>query len=306
MRSLAIKKGYKLNEYGLFKKDNEKYVVGKNEDEIYKKLGLSYIDPELRENRGEIEVASKNKLPKLVKYEDINGDFHIHSNWSDGFESIEKIARYCKKIGYKYVCIADHSQSLYVARGLSEDRLIKKKNEIDKINKKLDGFRILFGTECDIKSDGKMDYSNKILQQFDFVHAAIHTAFKMKPEQATKRVLQGMENEYVHCLAHPTCRIIGRREPFELDIEKVIDAAKETDTFLEINAFPDRLDLNDIHTKLAKEKNVKIVIGTDAHYMDHLMFMRYGVATGRRGWLEKKDILNTYSLNEIEKVLGLQ
>jgi len=305
MRSIAIKKGFKLNEYGLFKKNTDKYVVGKTEEEIYGKLGLSYIEPELRENRGEIEAASKKKLPGLVGYKDIKGDLHVHSTWSDGFESIESIANYSKKMGYEYVGIADHSQSLKVAHGLSEERVLKKINEIEKINKKLKNFRVLCGTECDIKVDGTLDYSDKILKKFDFVCAGIHTNFKMNSDEITKRTIRAIENEYVTFLAHPTCRLMKRREPFNLDMEKIFVTAKETNTYLEINSFPDRLDLNDIHAKLAKEKGVNFVIATDAHTLNHLSFIRFGIATARRGWLRKKDILNTNSLKEVEKILGM-
>jgi DNA polymerase (family 10) len=304
MRSLAIKQGYKLNEYGLFNKKTEKYIVGKDEIDIYKKLGLQYIESELRENRGEIETAAKNKLPKLINYNDIKGDLHIHSNWSDGFETIETIADSCKNMRYEYVGITDHSQSLHVANGLTESNVVKKIKEIEKINKKLQNFRVFSGTECDIKPDGSLDYSNNVLKMFDYVCIGIHSKFKMTSKEATSRIIKGMENEHVNILAHPTCRIIGRREPFELDIEKIIDTAKETNTYLEINAFPDRLDLNDLHAKQAKEKKVKFTIGTDAHYLSHLGFMQFGIATARRGWLEKKDILNTHTLKEVEKILG--
>jgi DNA polymerase (family 10) len=304
MRSIAIKKGFKLNEYGLFDKQSENYIVGKNEDEIYRKLGLEYIEPEMRENRGEIQAASTGNLPKLLSYNDIKGDLHIHSNWSDGIETIESIARYSKRIGYEYIGILDHSQSLKVARGLSEERITKKKNEIEKINKKLSNFKIFCGTECDIKPDGTLDYSDKILKSFDFVCAAIHSSFKMNQEEATNRIVKALENKYVNCLAHPTCRLMGRREPIELDMDKIFETAKETDTYLEINSFPDRLDLNDLYIKQAKEKGVKFVINTDAHNLHHLSFITFGIATARRGWLEKKDILNTKSFIEIEKILG--
>jgi len=305
MRGIAIKKGFKLNEYGLFNKKTDRYLVGKSEKEVYEKLGLQYIEPELRENRGEIEEASKNNLPKLVNYSDIKGDMHVHSLWSDGTDSIENMAKRCKKIGYEYVGITDHSQSLIVANGLSEGRVKKKLKEIKKLNKKFSDFKIYCGTECDINRDGSLDYSNKILDLFDFVGIAIHTSFKMDEEEATNRIISGMENEFVDFLAHPTCRILMRREPFELDIDKIFDSAKKTDTYLEINSFPDRIDLNDIHVKRAKDKGAKFVIGTDAHNINHLPFMHFGVATARRGWLEKKDILNTKSVNEIEKKLGL-
>jgi len=303
MRSIAIKKGFKLNEYGLFDKESERYVVGKNEEEIYQMLGLDYIEPEMRENRGEIEIAAASNLPKLISYDDIKGDLHVHSNWSDGIETIESIARFCKKIGYEYVGISDHSQSLKIARGLSEDRILKKIDKIEKINKKISNFKVFCGTECDIKPDGTLDYSDKILKRFEFVCAGIHLNFKMNEGEATKRILKAMENEYVDCIAHPTCRLMGRREPFDLDMEEIFEKAKETDTALEINSFPDRLDLNDLHVKQAKEKNVKFIINTDAHNLSHLSFIKFGIATARRGWLEKKDVLNTNSIKNIEKIL---
>ena len=304
LRGYAIRKGYKLNEYGLFKKDTDEYVAGKTEEEIYKTLGLYYIEPELRENHGEIEHAKKHKLPNLVKEHDIHGDFHVHSLWSDGIDTLESLAEAAQKLGYSFMGSTDHSQSLKIANGLSEENLQKKLLEIQKLNKKYTDFRILFGTECDIKSDGALDYSNKILKQFDFVYAGIHTGFKMNKADMTKRIIRGIENEHVDFLAHPTGRLIGKRDPYEADIEQIIDTAKETETFLEINAFPDRLDLDDIHAHSAKKLGVRFVLGTDSHSVSHLSFMRFGVATARRGWLEKKDILNTYTLKEIEKLLG--
>ncbi len=304
MRSLAIKKGYKLNEYGLFNKKNDKFVVGGNEEQIYNKLGLTYIEPELRENRGEIQAAKEQKLPNLVKLNDIKGDLHVHSIYSDGFEKIEDIVNFCKKIDYKYLGITDHSQSLHIARGLNEDKIKKKIKEIEILNKKFNDFKIYCGTECDIKSDGSLDYPNRILKMFDYVCIGIHMGFKMDIKQATNRYLKAMENEYVTFIAHLTCRLIGRREPFELDFEKIFDKAKETNTYLEINSFPDRLDLNDINIKIAKEKGVKFVLGTDSHHIPQLSFMQYGISTARRGWLEKTDILNTYSINEIEKLFN--
>jgi DNA polymerase (family 10) len=304
LRSFAIRKGNKLNEYGLFDKKTEKYIAGKTEEEIYKKIGFPYIEPELRENRGEFEAAKKKKLPNLVKYNEINGDFHVHSSWSDGSDTIETIANAAQQRHYSFIGITDHSQSLKIANGLSEDRVQKKLEEITKVNKKFPDIRILCGTECDIRTDGTLDYSNKILKQFDFVYIGVHTAFKMDKETMTKRIIKGMDNEQVDFMAHPTGRLIGKREAYEIDIEKIIDTAKETDTRLEINSFPDRLDLDDTHVKLAKENSVQFVLGTDSHSINHFDFMRFGIATARRGWLEKKDILNTYPIKDIEKILG--
>jgi DNA polymerase (family 10) len=304
LRGFAIKKGFKLNEYGLFDKNTEEYIAGKTEDEIYKKIGMSYIEPELRENRGEFEAAKNKTLPTLVKYDEINGDFHVHSIWSDGSDSIETIAAVAHQRRYGFIGITDHSQSLKIANGLTEERVQKKILEIKKVNKKYPDLRIFCGTECDIKTDGTLDYSKKILQQFDFVYIGIHTAFKMDKETMTKRIIRGMDNEQVNFLAHPTGRLIGKRDPYEVDIEQIIDTARETDTRLEINSFPDRLDLDDVHVKQAKDHNVRFVLGTDSHSINHLDFMRFGVATARRGWLEKKDILNTSSVQEIEKLIG--
>jgi DNA polymerase (family 10) len=305
LRSLAIRKGYKLNEYGLFDKTSEKFITGKTETEIYKKIGFPYIEPELRENRGEFEAAQKKALPNLVGYEEINGDFHVHSLWSDGNDSLESIASAAQHQGYSFIGITDHSQSLKIANGLSEDRVKKKLEEIKKLSKKFPELRIFCGTECDIKSDGTLDYNNKILKQFDFVYIGIHTAFKMDKTSMTKRIINGIKNESVDFLAHPTGRLIGKRDPYEVDIDQIIDAAHETDTRLEINAFPDRLDLDDTHTKVAKEHGLGFVLGTDSHNITNLGYMRFGIATARRGWLEKKDILNTYSVKDIEKMLGM-
>jgi DNA polymerase (family 10) len=272
--------------------------------EVYNKLDLTYIEPELRENRGEIEKALKGELPDIMKYGDIKGDLHVHSRWSDGTDSLEDIVIFAKKLGYEYIGITDHSQSLKIAHGLSEKRIDKKIKEINDLNKKLNGLKILCSTECDIKPDGTLDYNNRILKKLDFVCIGIHSKFKMNQKEATNRIIKGMENEYASFLAHPTCRIIGRREPLKLDIEKIFDAAVETDTYLEINSFPDRLDLNDTNSKYAKEKGVKFVIGTDAHNVNHLPYMQFGIATARRGWLEKDDILNTISIKSLEKKFG--
>jgi len=303
IRNIAMKMGLKINEYGVFRKDTEEYIAGRTEEEVYKAIGLDYIEPELRENRGEIELAQQGKLPKIVKYEEVKGDFHIHSTWSDGTASIEEIARKAQELGYEFVGIADHSASLKVAHGLSEEDLLKKIQEIRKLQERFD-VRIFAGTECDIKPDGSLDYSNKILKELDFAYAAIHTKFKMDRKEMTERIIRAMENEYINILAHPTARMIGKREPIDIDLEKIFEVARETNTFMEINAFPDRLDLNDVHAKMAKEMGVKMAIGTDSHALDHMRFLRFGTAMARRGWLEKKDILNTYDLREIEKAFG--
>ena len=303
IRNIAVKMGLKINEYGVFRKDTGEYIAGRTEEEVYRAIGLQYIEPELRENRGEIELAKEGRLPKIVRYEDVRGDFHIHSTWSDGTASIEEIAKRAQEMGYEFVGIADHSASLKVAHGLSEEDLLKKIQEIRRLQERFD-VRILAGTECDIKPDGTLDYSNKVLKELDFAYAAIHSKFKMDRKEMTERIIKAMENEYINILAHPTARMIGKREPLDIDLERIFEVAKETNTFMEINAFPDRLDLNDVHARMAKEMGVKMAIGSDSHAQDHMRFLRFGTAVARRGWLEKKDILNTYDLREIEKAFG--
>ncbi len=304
MRSIAIKKGYKLNEYGLFNKNTNTYISGEQEKEIYHLLDLQYIPPELRENAGEIELAQHKKIPTLVDLNDINGDLHVHSQYSDGNETITTLADIAHKQGYHYLGITDHSQSLIIANGLTEDKIEKKLQEIQKINKKYDDFHILCGTECDIKTDGTLDYPKNILKKFDFVYIGIHTAFQQKEKEMTQRITKGLQHDYVDFLAHPTGRIIGRRNPFALDLEQIITTAQERNIALEINAFPDRLDLNDKNIKLAKELKAQFVISTDSHNRSHLPFMQFGVATARRGGCTKNDIINTQPLNQLKQTLG--
>jgi len=301
LRQLAIKNGLKINEYGVFKK--EKFVVGRTEEEIFKLLGMSYIEPELREDTGEIQLAKEFNLPKLIEFKDIKGDLHVHSKWSDGGNSIEEVAEACQKRGYSYVAITDHSQSLKVARGLSIADLKKKRQEIDKINKKLKKIKILYATEADIDSDGNIDYKDALLKEFDLVVAAIHTGFKQSKEQLTKRIIKACRNKYVHIIAHPTGRLWGTRDAYDIDIDRILKVAKDTNTHLEINAFPQRLDLNDLNCRRAKETGVKLAIGTDAHTTEQLENMKLGVAVARRGWLTKEDVINTLAVEELFKII---
>ncbi|MDP3013069.1 MAG: PHP domain-containing protein, partial [Candidatus Subteraquimicrobiales bacterium] len=305
LRQLAIKKNLKINEYGIFstKGKKEVYVAGRTETEMFNALGMDYIEPELREDNGEIEFALKHRLPLLIELKDIKGDLHCHSLWSDGGNSIPEMAQAAKKRGYEYLAITDHSQGLKVANGLSIADLKKKKAEIDKINKALKDFRILYGAEVDIDSDGKLDYPDKVLAGFDIVVAAIHAGFKQPKEQLTRRIIKACENKYVHIIAHPTGVLWGQREAYELDFEKVFTAARDTGTFLEINSFSNRLDLNDIHSRRAKEIGAGIAISTDSHAIEQLAMMELGVAVARRGWLEKKDVVNTLPCAELLKLL---
>ncbi|MDD5237742.1 MAG: DNA polymerase/3'-5' exonuclease PolX [Candidatus Omnitrophica bacterium] len=315
LRQMAIKKGLKINEYGVFSaakrggfaknygERKDKFVAGHTEEEIFRLLGMPYIDPELREDTGEIELALKSRLPKLLELKDIKGDFHAHSRWSDGGNSILEMAGYAKKLGYSFIAITDHSQSLKIARGLSISDLKKKKREIDKVNNKLGGFRVLFGTEVDIDSKGGLDYPDKTLKEFDVVVAAIHSGFKQSKAQLTKRIIKACQNKYVHIIAHPTGRLWGVREAYEIDFDEILKAAVRTNTHLEINGFPERLDLNDLNVRRAKTAGLKLAIGTDAHTTDQLANMRFGVSVARRGWLTKKDVINTLSVDELLKII---
>ncbi|RUM42671.1 MAG: DNA polymerase/3'-5' exonuclease PolX [Desulfurobacterium sp.] len=297
LRTICLKQGYKLNEYGLFKGDVK--VAGRTEEEIYKALGMDTPPPEIREDTGEIESALEHRLPDLIDYGDIKGDLHIHSNWSDGASTIEEIALKAIEMGYKYIAITDHSKSLRVASGLSEEDLLKRNEEIDRLNKKFQGkIKILKGTEVDILPDGSLDYNDELLSQLDFVVAAIHSRFT---QDNTKRILKAMENPYVNAIAHPTGRVIGQRESYPVDIEAVIKKAAETGTALEINAYYNRLDLKDVHCRLAVKYGAKLVISTDSHHVDHMWMIKLGVGTARRGWVEKKDVINVKGLRELQK-----
>jgi DNA polymerase (family 10) len=298
LREIAVKAKLKLNEYGLFRAD--KMVAGQTEQEIYRKLGLDYIEPLLREDRGEIDAARAHLLPELIRIEDIQGDLHIHTNASDGDCEISELAKAAKKAGYKYICITDHSQSSAIANGLSAKQLGQQIKEIRKLNEQLKGITILAGSEVDILADSSLDFDNKLLAELDFVIAAVHSGLASSREKVTTRTLKAMDNPYVHCIAHPTGRLIGQREPMDIDIAAVVKHAAQTHTALEVNANPWRLDLKDVHCKMAIEAGVKLVIGTDAHSTAGLGLMSYGVATAARGWAAKTDVLNTLSAAKIK------
>jgi len=299
LRGIAKAKGIKINEYGVFK--GEKKIGGKEEEEVYRALGMDWIEPELREDRGEIEAAQDGRLPKLVQEFEIKGDLHVHSKWSDGTSSIEEIAKAAQKRGYQYVAICDHSKSLKIAHGLDESRLMKQIEEIDRLNEKLKDFQILKGSEVDILTDGTLDLSKKVLEKLDFAVAAIHSGFKQDKGKMTKRIIRALENPYIHVLAHPSGRLLGARDPYKVEIEELMEAAKKYGKALEINAYFERLDLNDIHCRKAKEMGIRVGIGTDSHHLDQIWMISLGVAVARRGWLETTDILNTLPLKGILK-----
>lgn len=298
-RKIAKKKGLKLNEYGVYR--GNKQIAGKNEKEVYQAIGLPYIEPEIRTNTGEIEAALDNKLPRLIGYNDIKGDCHCHTNWSDGRESIKGVAEAAKKMGYQYVVITDHAGFLKIANALDEKRIIKQITEIDKINKSISGIKIIKGTEVDIRVDGSLAIDDKVLAKLDLVIGAVHSRFKMDKKDMTNRLIKAMENPNVDIIAHPTGRIFQRREEYQLDWPRIFKAAKKTKTALEINAHITRLDLKDIYIRQAIESEVKLVISTDVHPVSFFSMMEYGIAQARRGWAESKDILNTRPLKSFLK-----
>ena len=303
LREMAAKQGLKINEYGVFQTKDDKKIAGEEEERIYSILGLSYIMPELREDRGEFEAAHNKKLPNLINLNDIKGDLHIHTNDSDGFNNIEEIIGATRKKGYQYIAITDHSQSLHIAGGLNEQRLMEQIKRIEQINQKIDGLTVLKGIEVDIKSDGTLDISDRTLQKLDIVIAAIHSGLKQERKKLMDRLSKAMKNPLVNIIAHPTGRIIGYREAYDIDMQEIINIAAQTKTALEINSSPERMDLNDIYVKSAKEQGVLLAIGTDAHQISALDYISYGVAIARRGWLEKTNILNSLSLDELKQRL---
>jgi DNA polymerase (family 10) len=291
LRERAKKRGWKLSEYGLFQ--GEKVLASRTEEEIYAKLDLPWIPPELRENLGEIEAAEKGELPDLVVLGDIKGDLHMHTTASDGRASVEEMAQAAKQLGYEYILITDHSKAVTIANGLDERRAVENIQRIKAARKNVTGIKIWAGAEVDILGDGSLDYPDEILKQFDIVLVSVHSRMNMPGPEMTARLLKALANPYVRILGHPTGRQILKRDPFVFDLEKVFAAAKEHGVIMELNAHPERLDLCDRHLKLARDREMKIIISTDAHSPAHFKLMQYGVVTARRGWLSKDDVLNT-------------
>ncbi len=304
LREMASRRGWKMNEYGLFRESDDKRIAGKDEEEIYSALGLPWIAPELREDTGEIEAARKGKLPDLLTQDDILGDLHAHTKWSDGSHDLESLVAAAKERGYRYIAITDHSKGLGVAHGLDEKRVRDQIRLIDGANGKLSDFRILKGIEVDIRSDGSLDLPDETLSELDIVVASIHSGFKQGREQITKRLVSAIRNPYVSAIAHPTGRLIGERDPYDADMEAILREAARRGIAMEINAHPVRLDLNDQHARMAKEYGIPIVISTDTHVIANLDYMAYGVATARRGWIGKGDVLNTLGTAALMKRLA--
>jgi DNA polymerase (family 10) len=305
LRDLAVRSKIKLNEYGVFrvKGGEDVRIGGRGEDEMYAALGLPMMPPELREDQGEIEAAREGRLPDLIELSDIRGDLQMHSDWSDGKDDIEGLARAAKALGYRYIAITDHSPSQTVAGGLAVDQLRRRRKEIAAARKVVPGIAVLDATEVDIKRDGGLDYPDEVLAELDFVVASVHSGWKMEREAMTARIIKAMENPWVDCVGHPTGRLIGQREPYEVDMEAVLAAAARLGVAMEINAYPDRLDLKDAHARRAKDLGVKLLINTDAHGADQLPLMRFGVATARRGWMEAGEVLNTLPLSHLRRRL---
>jgi DNA polymerase (family 10) len=299
LRTREQKRGLKLSEYGITDVKTDKLEKFATEEAFYRRLGLQYIPPEIREDQGEIDLAEQDKVPKLVELSDIKGDIHVHTDWSDGHDSIEAMAQAAKAIGYQYLAITDHSAGRGIAHGLSEERLRQQIKEIKRLNEQLKGIRIFTGTEVDIRADGSIDLPDKLLVDLDVVVAAIHSAMNQSEEQITRRIIGAIENPHIDVIAHPTCRLLGEREPVAIDMEAVFRAAIKYNKALEINAMPSRLDLKDIHIYRARELGVKLIMGTDSHSTAHLSFMRFGVGIARRGWCQPKDILNTRPTKEM-------
>jgi len=304
LRKIAIDKGYKLSEYGLFQGD--RLIAAETEEEVYGKLGMPWIPPELRENRGEIEAAITGRLPEVISYGDIKGDLHVHSSWDGGANSIDEIVEAALALGYEYVGIADHTKFLKIERGLDEDKLRARNQEIEAINARLaregKNFRVLKGCEANIMADGTIDITDEALAELDFVIAGVHSHFKQPRDEMTRRILKAMRNPHVDIISHPTGRILKRREEYEVTVDDLLKAAKETGTILEVNSYPERLDLGDVNIFAAKQAGIKMVINTDTHNVDQLHLMSFGISQARRGWAEKQDIINAWPVG---KLLGM-
>lgn len=301
IRKMGVRLGLKINEYGIWKEGAR--ITGEREEDVFRVVGLPFIEPELREDRGELEAAKIGKLPHLVELHQIRGDLHTHTSRTDGHATIEEMVDEARALGYEYIAITDHSQRLAMTHGLNEDDLALQIDIIDKANENLKGFRILKGIEVDILEDGTLDLADSILKKLDLTVCSVHYKLNLSRKQQTERVLRAMENPYFTILAHPTGRLINRRAPIEIDMERILTKAKELHRVVEINSHPDRLDMNDVHCRMAKELGVKVSINTDAHSTNDLQFIRFGVAQARRGWLEPSDVINTLGLNELLNLL---
>ena len=301
LRQIAITKNWKLSEYGLFDKSG-KQIAGKTEDELYKRLGMPYIEPEMRENTGEIEISKNSHLPRLISYNSIKGDLHVHTKFSDGLYSPEVMIKKAIELKYEYVAITDHSKAERVANGMDEKRVLEYIKYLEKMENKFPQIHILKGSEVSILKDGRLDFSKQALEKLDFVVASVHSGFKILEQDMTKRVLTALESGFVDVLGHPTGKIVNQRNPFEINLEKIFEKAKDLNVSMEIDS-NERFDLNDFNIKKAKAFGLKFSISTDAHSTDHMSFMEFGIAQARRGWLEEKDVINTLPWKQFENLI---
>lgn len=306
MRSLAISNEYTLNEYALIQKNKNEQIPIQNETELYKKLGLTYIPPALREGQGEIEASQNSTLPNLVKIDNLKGTFHNHTTASDGKNSLEEMANAAIDLGLQYLGISDHSKSSVQANGLSADRLLNQIDEVKKYNNNAENFKVFSGVECDILKNGNLDYDDSILSQLDYSVASVHSSFSLTEKEMTKRVIKAIENPFVTMIGHLTGRLLLIRKPYDINVSKIIDACAENNTIIEINANPRRLDMDWRWWKHAKDKGVKCSINPDAHKIEHFQFLHFGIKIAQKGWLESSDVVNCLPLGKIEKLLNLK
>lgn len=306
VRKIAVGKGLKINEYGVFRRkgDDEERIAGASEEDIFETVGLTYIEPELRENHGEIEAAQQGDLPQLIVRDDIRGDLHAHTKATDGHASLQEMVDAARSLGYSYLAITEHSQAVSVAKGFDSKRLLRQIEEIDQLSDEYPGFRILKSIEVDILEDGSLDLPDEVLEKLDLTICSVHSKFNLSAEKQTERVIRAMDNPYFNILAHPSGRLINERAAYQIDMEKIMQAAKQRGCFLEINAHPDRLDLNDHHCRMAKEMGLKLAISTDAHSTQGFQNIQYGIDQARRGWLSKDDVINTRKVGELLKLLN--
>lgn len=304
LRDIAKKKGLKLNEYGVFDIDTDERLGGRTEKEVYSIVGMDAPPPFIREDKGEIEAAMRHSLPHLIQHEDIKGDFHVHTKWSDGVNDIKAMVEMARSLGYTFITISDHAEKLHIAGGLTREELEEQLEEIAGLNEKYDDIEILTGMETNIDNEGEVDFGPEVLRKLDVVIGSIHGGFRQPKEQITRRMVKAIENPYINIIAHPTGRILGQRPPYDIDLHEVFKAAAATGTFLELNAYPNRLDLKDDYLREARDAyGCKFAIDTDSHVAGNMLYMEYGVATAQRGWLTKEDVLNTYKVPEIRRML---
>ncbi len=304
IRSIGVKKGLRLSEYGVFERDSGKLIAGATEEEVYRVFGLPVMPPEIRENSGELEAAAEGKLPDLIELKDLKGDLHVHTNWSDGSSTIKEVVNTAIARGYEYICISDHSQGLKIANGMTPERIRKQLDAVRKAEADSGGkLRLFTGSEVDIKPDGTLDYPRSVLAELDVVVGSVHSRFRMTKKEMTDRIVSAIQSGSMDILGHPTGRVIGKRDPYEIDFDRLFEAAKSSGVALEVNSLPDRLDLRDVHCRLAKENGVKLAIDTDSHNVSHMDNIRFGVITARRGWVEAKDVINTQKMKDVAKKL---